>query len=120
MTDYSEITQRMAEINKHRPFEGESLKQLKNYYKIQTTWASNAVEGNTISDVREVHPSNILLQSVVPKVKSLMVVRVVQLVNFTAELFIVIFCNVSKYGGYQVFAAVILLEKVKFSIVVNA
>ena len=33
MTDYSEITQRMAEINKHRPFEGESLKQLKNYYK---------------------------------------------------------------------------------------
>lgn len=49
MTDYSEITQRMAEINKHRPFEGESLKQLKNYYKIQTTWASNAVEGNTIS-----------------------------------------------------------------------
>ena len=52
--------------------------------------------------------------------KFLIVVRVVQLVNFTAELFIVIFCNVSKYGGYQVFASVILFEKVKFSIVVNA
>lgn len=49
MTDYSEITQRMNEINKLRPFEGESLNQLKNYYKIQTTWSSNAVEGNTIS-----------------------------------------------------------------------
>ena len=47
--DYSEITQRMNEINKYRPFEGESLNQLKNYYKIQTTWSSNAVEGNTIS-----------------------------------------------------------------------
>ena len=52
--------------------------------------------------------------------KFLIVVRVVQLVNFTAELFIVIFCNVSKYGGYQVLASVILFEKVKFYIVVNA
>lgn len=49
MADYAEITFRMDEINKRRPFEGESLGQLKKYYKVQTTWSSNAVEGNSIS-----------------------------------------------------------------------
>jgi len=32
-----------------RPFEGEMLKQLKDYYRIGLTWSSNALEGNTLT-----------------------------------------------------------------------
>lgn len=37
-------------INKLRPFEGNLLRQLRDYYKIGFTWSSNALEGNTLSE----------------------------------------------------------------------
>ncbi len=32
-----------------RPFEGDTLKELRDYYKIGLTWSSNALEGNTLT-----------------------------------------------------------------------
>lgn len=42
------------EIKRHRPFEGELLKQVRDFYKIDTTWSSSALEGNsyTISETK--------------------------------------------------------------------
>lgn len=42
------------EIKLHRPFEGELLKQVRDFYKIDTTWSSSALEGNsyTISETK--------------------------------------------------------------------
>lgn len=37
-------------INKLRPFEGENLTQIKNFYKIALTYSSNALEGNTLTE----------------------------------------------------------------------
>ena len=39
-----------AAIDERRPFEGEMLAQLKNYYRIGLTWSSNALEGNTLTE----------------------------------------------------------------------
>jgi Fic family protein len=33
-----------------RPFEGEMLKQIRDYYRIGLTWSSNAIEGNTLTE----------------------------------------------------------------------
>jgi len=38
------------EIDKLMPFEGEMLKQITDYYKIELTWTSNALEGNTYTE----------------------------------------------------------------------
>lgn len=42
------------EIAKRRPFEGEMLKTIRDFYKIDTTWSSSALEGNsyTISETK--------------------------------------------------------------------
>ena len=37
-------------IDESRPFEGEMLTQLRNYYRIGLTWSSNALEGNTLTE----------------------------------------------------------------------
>ncbi len=37
-------------IDGERPFEGEALKQLRDYYRIGLTWTSNALEGNTLTE----------------------------------------------------------------------
>lgn len=37
-------------IDELRPFEGDLLSQIKNYYRIGLTWASNALEGNTLTE----------------------------------------------------------------------
>ena len=37
------------EISKCRPFEGEMLDEVRGFYRISTTWASNALEGNTLT-----------------------------------------------------------------------
>jgi Fic family protein len=42
-----EIDARMAIINKIRPFEGIYLQQINKFFKIETTYSSNAIEGNT-------------------------------------------------------------------------
>lgn len=49
MTLLEEITENQKLINQKRPFEGYALTQLKEYYKYETTWSSNALEGNTIT-----------------------------------------------------------------------
>lgn len=38
------------EINKLRPFEGEILHQIKDFYKIGLTYSSNALEGNSLTE----------------------------------------------------------------------
>ena len=37
-------------IDERRPFEGEMLTQIKDYYRIGLTWSSNALEGNTLTE----------------------------------------------------------------------
>lgn len=37
-------------INELRPFEGELLKQIKDFYRIGLTWTSNALEGNSLTE----------------------------------------------------------------------
>jgi len=43
----NEIDKRMEVINKIRPFEGIYLQQINQFFKIETTYSSNAIEGNT-------------------------------------------------------------------------
>ena len=38
------------EIDNIRPFEGHMLEQVKKFYRISTTWSSNALEGNTLTE----------------------------------------------------------------------
>ena len=38
-------------IDKVRPFEEPVLKQLRDYYRIGLTWSSNALEGNTLTEI---------------------------------------------------------------------
>ena len=38
------------EINKHRPLKGQALNQLREYFRIGLTWASNALEGNSLTE----------------------------------------------------------------------
>lgn len=44
-----QITENQNLINKKRPFDKEQLPQLHKFYKNESTWSSNALEGNTIS-----------------------------------------------------------------------
>jgi len=37
-------------INRLRPFEGEMLQQLKDFYRVGLTWTSNALEGNSLTE----------------------------------------------------------------------
>jgi Fic family protein len=37
-------------VDQFRPFEGEMLRKVKDFYKISTTWSSNALEGNTLTE----------------------------------------------------------------------
>ncbi len=50
MNIFEIIDQNKAAIDKHRPFEGEMLKQTQDYYRVGTTWTSNAIEGNTLTE----------------------------------------------------------------------
>ena len=52
------VTQAQELINAKRPFEGNSLIQLQKYYKCETTWSSNALEGNTIN----LHETQMILE----------------------------------------------------------
>ena len=38
-----------AALDAVRPFGGDTLKELRDYYKIGLTWSSNALEGNTLT-----------------------------------------------------------------------
>ena len=43
------LTESQTLINSKRPFDEQQLVQLKKFYKAESTWSSNAIEGNTIS-----------------------------------------------------------------------
>jgi Uncharacterized conserved protein len=50
MNIYKKIDCYKAAIDEQRPFEGQLLKEIKNYYRIGLTWSSNAIEGNTFTE----------------------------------------------------------------------
>jgi Fic family protein len=50
MDIYSLLNLYKVTLDERRPFEGEMLKQLKDYYRIGLTWSSNALEGNTLTE----------------------------------------------------------------------
>ena len=51
MTIYDRIDANKAAIDIVRPFEGDMLQQLKAYYRIGLTWTSNALEGNSLTEI---------------------------------------------------------------------
>ena len=50
MNLYERIDANKILIDTIRPFEGETLKQIKAYYRVGLTWASNALEGNSLTE----------------------------------------------------------------------
>lgn len=50
MTIYEEIDKLQAEINKRRPLDVHLLEQIKEYFRIGLTYASNALEGNSLTE----------------------------------------------------------------------
>src|SRR5665648_754704 len=50
MNSYKLVDLYKTTIDERRPFEGEMLIQLKEYYRIGLTWSSNALEGNTLTE----------------------------------------------------------------------
>ena len=44
------IDELQSEINRFRPLPEETLKSIRQYYKIGLTWSSNAIEGNTLTE----------------------------------------------------------------------
>ncbi|MDR2568877.1 MAG: Fic family protein [Oscillospiraceae bacterium] len=51
MTIYERLDANKAAIDRIRPFEGEYLRQLREYYRIGLTWTSNAIEGNSLTEM---------------------------------------------------------------------
>lgn len=47
---FDKIDKFKVEIDALRPFEGDLLKQIKDYYKIGLTYSSNALEGNSLTE----------------------------------------------------------------------
>jgi len=47
---FSKVDRYKSQIDTLRPFEGNILKQIKNYYKIGLTYSSNALEGNSLTE----------------------------------------------------------------------
>jgi len=56
-----EIDEKIKTINRIRPFEGTYLQQINNFYKVKTTYSSNAIEGNphTLQETKDVIESGI-------------------------------------------------------------
>ncbi len=50
MSIYKKIDTYKKAIDVQRPFEGNLLHEIKNYYRIGLTWSSNAIEGNTLTE----------------------------------------------------------------------
>jgi Fic family protein len=51
MTIYERVDSKKAAIDSVRPFEGDMLRQLRAYYRIGLTWTSNALEGNSLTEI---------------------------------------------------------------------
>ena len=50
MTLYERLDANKAAIDTIRPFEGEMLRQIREYYRVGLTWTSNALEGNSLTE----------------------------------------------------------------------
>ncbi len=50
MRKFPQIDRNKAAIDQMCPFEGELLKQVRDFYRVGTTWSSNAIEGNTLTE----------------------------------------------------------------------
>jgi len=46
----NDIDKLKAELDTYRPFDENTIQQLKQYYKISLTYSSNAIEGNTLTE----------------------------------------------------------------------
>ena len=51
MTIYERVDEKKTAIDRVRPFEGEHLRLLREYYRIGLTWSSNAIEGNSLTEL---------------------------------------------------------------------
>jgi Fic family protein len=51
MTIYEQLDANKTAIDAVRPFEGHALRQLREYYRIGLTWSSNALEGNSLTEI---------------------------------------------------------------------
>lgn len=51
MTTIERVDLNQKAINAIRPFEGEMLKQIRDYYRIGLTYSSNALEGNSLTEL---------------------------------------------------------------------
>lgn len=51
MSIYERLDANKAAIDVMRPFEGDTLRQLREYYRIGLTWTSNALEGNSLTEI---------------------------------------------------------------------
>jgi len=47
---FEKIEKFKAELDQFRPFQGNMLKQIKEYYKIGLIYSSNALEGNSLTE----------------------------------------------------------------------
>ncbi|MDR0987601.1 MAG: Fic family protein [Ruminococcus sp.] len=51
MKGYGELSAYKKAIDRTRPFTGETLRELREYYRIGLTYSSNAIEGNSLTEV---------------------------------------------------------------------
>jgi Fic family protein len=51
LTIYDRIDANKAAIDTLRPLEGDMLRQLREYFRIGLTWTSNALEGNSLTEI---------------------------------------------------------------------
>lgn len=47
--DYKKLTQKKKELDKHRPLDAALVKNLEEWFRIELTYTSNAIEGNTLT-----------------------------------------------------------------------
>jgi Fic family protein len=47
--DYKKLTEKKKILDKHRPFDAALVKNLEEWFRIELTYTSNAIEGNTLS-----------------------------------------------------------------------
>jgi Fic family protein len=47
--DYKKLTQKKQQLDKHRPLDTALVKNLEEWFRIELTYTSNAIEGNTLS-----------------------------------------------------------------------
>ena len=47
--DYKKLNEKKKILDKHRPFDAALVKNLEEWFRIELTYTSNAIEGNTLS-----------------------------------------------------------------------